>query len=662
MTQEIFYKFAQHFIEHLPPNKGPVLLVLDGHGSRWSVPALRLLMDNQVYPFFLASHTSIWSQPNDCGCNVRLHNCLERGAAGARRFHSNAPKVQYFNAVFSDGWRLFLDLERDDLLNTSCNNTTNAYERTGIYPFDPECSAWTEAIESLGLASTLDRDEKRAVQYEIRPKVSACLNVLNDNEKKLLRRDIHIDKNNYFTDVEVAKLVLENLLKAWREKIHEMVREGGRYSDCAACYSPDKMASTPGEKIALLQLEFYRPDFKSAKANQVTKTKEEKVAEFSRHMVDASPDGGFLQVSVQEESNLPPTLAATPTTAATTVATKTTTKGGGGLAVKLQNGRWNILLKNGEQLIDVCADELLYSGKFVIEGAALNISPVNLQKQGRKNKRRRQQEESKLKARLQFETAQLREQNDLEEFTKMKEMMKLSEFGEKEYLAMLARRRAPFHCCLEGRDIVLTDNTATLVMKNVVMGAIATVLVPAAKKRSGNENENTTNKKRRTGGTAAVGTGSGADGITALHQASRRDNAVNKNEREKKKRALVMEEKATRQLLVDISERRKNFNAVDNTNCDENLLVSLNQNRRQDYWSVRENEVKKELLLFLRMFVPKSGLEGKKKDIVWAVLVEKVLPTMSQAQFVAKEEALTQRLACLEVELQQIQATASMTT
>jgi hypothetical protein len=33
MTQEVFYKFAEHFIAALPNDHEPVLLLVDGHGS-----------------------------------------------------------------------------------------------------------------------------------------------------------------------------------------------------------------------------------------------------------------------------------------------------------------------------------------------------------------------------------------------------------------------------------------------------------------------------------------------------------------------------------------------------------------------------------------------------------------------------------------------------
>ena len=69
MTQEVFFVYAKHFVNVLPPNHGPVILFLDGHASRWNSHALQYFMDNKVYPFFLASHTSIWAQPNDAGVN-----------------------------------------------------------------------------------------------------------------------------------------------------------------------------------------------------------------------------------------------------------------------------------------------------------------------------------------------------------------------------------------------------------------------------------------------------------------------------------------------------------------------------------------------------------------------------------------------------------------
>ena len=53
MTQETFFHWSRHFVMSLPPfDCGPVILFLDGHGSRWSVPSLQYLRENQVFPFF----------------------------------------------------------------------------------------------------------------------------------------------------------------------------------------------------------------------------------------------------------------------------------------------------------------------------------------------------------------------------------------------------------------------------------------------------------------------------------------------------------------------------------------------------------------------------------------------------------------------------------
>ena len=69
----------------------------------------------------------------------------------------------------------------------------------------------------------------------------------------------------------------------------------------------------------------------------------------------------------------------------------------------------------------------------------------------------------------------------------------------------------------------MTDSTATLVMREVVMGAIATVLVPVSKnKHNGNENDITNNKKRHTGWSPTVSTLVGADVTTAASIIPRR--------------------------------------------------------------------------------------------------------------------------------------------
>jgi hypothetical protein len=128
-----------------------------------------------------------------------------------------------------------------------------------------------------------------------------------------------------------------------------MVSEGGKYSECASIFSPEKMATSPGQKVALKLMEFYRPGGASVKANQPTTTKE-KPFEIAKDLVNASPDGGYLRIT---KVHVPTTL---PTTTGTSVTNKKIKMGNEGLAVKLPNGRWNVLFNNGDQLINVDGD------------------------------------------------------------------------------------------------------------------------------------------------------------------------------------------------------------------------------------------------------------------------------------------------------------------
>ena len=191
MTQSIFYDFCEHFVSSLPISQGKdkemVILFLDGHVSRWNLAALRYLMINNVYPFFLASHTSIWSQPNDNGPIKRLHSCIEDAALNHRRW--NKAIVPYFNLIFVQGWRKFIRKEADDL-NVGTNNATSAFSITGLYPFNPLADTWEQAIETLGFGSDLNINKEIDKQWEVKViRKDEGRPTLNYVEQKVLRTD-----------------------------------------------------------------------------------------------------------------------------------------------------------------------------------------------------------------------------------------------------------------------------------------------------------------------------------------------------------------------------------------------------------------------------------------------------------------------------------------
>jgi len=72
------------------------------------------------------------------------------------------------------------------------NNATNAFERTGLYPYDPDCESWSGAINTLGLGYS--DNNKSKVQYEAyatlpQPQLSV-------EEKKTLLGDLKADPEN----------------------------------------------------------------------------------------------------------------------------------------------------------------------------------------------------------------------------------------------------------------------------------------------------------------------------------------------------------------------------------------------------------------------------------------------------------------------------------
>ena len=294
-TQEIFYVYVDHLIASLPKDHAPVILLLDGHGSRWSVPALRKLMDNKIYPFFIASHTSIWAQPNDAGVNKRFHWAMEQAAKTARRSQTGTPNAEYFNMIFCEGWALFLETERKDLRELGFNNTTNAYERTGMFPFNPFASAWMDAIETLGTG--VEKNEEFRVQYE--PFVKKDHQELSPLEKEKLRegqtRTDPLD-NHDLGDGAIAIVRGEEILKLWRMEIEKAVSEGEEYQSYAKIHLPKTVVMPERCKVALKLIDFQLVDITTVEAS-TNLSKDEKRRELTKSIISSSKVADPIKLS-----------------------------------------------------------------------------------------------------------------------------------------------------------------------------------------------------------------------------------------------------------------------------------------------------------------------------------------------------------------------------
>jgi len=200
MTQEIFYDCCKHFVSSLKVDHEPVILFLDGHASRWNTQALKYLLDNNVFVFFFASHTSIWAQPNDCGLNKRVHCAIEEACMTYRR-GGRRTSQGYFNEIFCRGWRIFREKEVEDLLTCFENNATRAFERTGVHPLNPFAEAWMDAIDGLGSAN----EDCKTVSYEVLP-LADEFPTLTPEDKKLLRTGLNLDDHNDLGDLHCAEI------------------------------------------------------------------------------------------------------------------------------------------------------------------------------------------------------------------------------------------------------------------------------------------------------------------------------------------------------------------------------------------------------------------------------------------------------------------------
>ena len=149
MTKVLFSKFCKDFTRILPDEFGvgklPAILVVDGHSSRWTYEGLKHLRDRNVWPFCLASHTTKWSQPNDCGVNASLKAAYAK-VLGAWRIVNVGMRVTRFdfNVNITKAFRIFDVTSKKK--KGGLTLIERAFKRTGLSPVNRENENWTKAI------------------------------------------------------------------------------------------------------------------------------------------------------------------------------------------------------------------------------------------------------------------------------------------------------------------------------------------------------------------------------------------------------------------------------------------------------------------------------------------------------------------------------------
>jgi hypothetical protein len=459
MTQETFTYYTDHFIGALPENHGPVILLLDGHGSRWNVPALEKLMENEVYPFFIASHTSVWAQPNNCGVNKRFHWAVEEAVQRKRRM--GKPTVEYFNIALTEAWKIFVETERSELRNLGYNNTTNAYERTGIFPLNPFAIGWKEAIDTLGLQEDW---EENKVRYE--PIIKSGVAELSLEDRAVLREGFQGAVHSKLTDSVIALLRGEEIMSKWRRRVEIGVSEGNNENDFARELLPSMCAiGEPTLEIAARLMDFEKVDVTQIQLPK-KKTKEEKTKEHTVSLVKNTAVLEPLKVTCLRAND----------------------EKISGLAVKLEHGKWRLMNNGGREMMEIEEVDLLDDSKYFVEHRYQMKTPAEEKREAQKEKRTRKQAQEELEKSLEVQARKKRKENDRTVFEDMMKevaagLLSRNPYNFDNFSAMVDRLRAPFEIEIDSHRVSVTESDAAIMMKQSALKAITeNVLVVTMRK------------------------------------------------------------------------------------------------------------------------------------------------------------------------------------
>jgi len=165
----------------------------------------------------------------------------------------NAPTIEYFNTNIANGWHLFLSTKWDDLQTVGFNNATNAFWRTGLFPYNPLSAAWTDAIETISQAQPIS-----GAAHEVFP--NKDLPQLSESESNTLHNGLDYDLDLKLHDIAIACIWSTHILGQWRDEIQTAVNEGEDYVQYSNILLPS--AKTDAEKIAMRLIHFKKIETK----------------------------------------------------------------------------------------------------------------------------------------------------------------------------------------------------------------------------------------------------------------------------------------------------------------------------------------------------------------------------------------------------------------
>ena len=173
MTLQGFSDYARWFVNQLPSDFGkgrqPAVLLFDGHGSRWTAEGISHLLQNNVWPFCLAAHTTAWAQPNDSGPNAALNATYGKEFTKwkQRKFAGRWVYTRSdFNMVIRDSYKSLRKVLEGEIIDCGENVITKAFRRCGLCPLNRNCEGWTKALrqfEDFAMTTQGDRNKSAKV-------------------------------------------------------------------------------------------------------------------------------------------------------------------------------------------------------------------------------------------------------------------------------------------------------------------------------------------------------------------------------------------------------------------------------------------------------------------------------------------------------------------
>ncbi len=664
-TQETFFHFCQHFVASVqPPNKRePIILFLDGHASRWNTQALRLLMRNRIFPFFLPSHTSIWSQPNDAGINIGFHAAIENATKKRRRgaaVSSRTPTVCYHNEILSDALTSFNLREREDILEPTLkrNNTTNAWERTGLFPFNPLCEAWTTAIATLGNISEKQKESQQAaINYEVRTKPDLA-DALTIEEKNILRENLDLGSpDNDMGDLYVARIRATSMLARWRDDIEKAVEEGNNREEYSRILKPK--AKTEAEKVAIKLIDFFEPPHAAFDLSQEENNKQMNICQDTTVQIlngTAIGDGINLTYysSSSSDSEEDDSVKGTATKSRKTKVDQTNEAD-----VPPNNDddiSWFVVLANGQKF-EVVENDLKNAEQYKVH-LPTNNQFLPCVAENKKRKQQRQWRQRKLQAEKEERFVVEEAQKEMTSFWKdqWQKLVVICEtpdrsLGWEECATIFKKIAEPYKTKINGRDVTVNASDSAVLMRDLSLSRFADTILKQDEESDEQEDgqfaQSTRPKKKQknTNNSAIVNTTFGADGYTALSQTQRRDiEYINKKDADSSKKTNERKKwiDATLTLVTNHKERcekdkqlQTNRTSGNNPNCLEYFQFDA------------ERTSKNSRLAILRLLAPDAKVLSKSKDIQCQLILQQIVPSLCKELFDNKESCLRMELASL---------------